>query len=208
VSTAVDQVKLAEAAMQIPTFADIVRLPQATLPVAGVVYNVNADLGRAGIIGIKTGSTTAAGGCLVVARQLTLDGKAQLVVAAVLGQRGPQPLPDALAAGERLMQAAPGLLASVQPVPAGRVAARLVAPWTQPLALRVPSPAPSFVGWGGLGATTRLSAAADLRPGRAVAAGQQVATLTVAVGGQQVVVPLRAPAAIARPSLAWRLTRR
>ena len=40
-STALDQLLIAEQAMKIDTFKDIVRMNQATLPVAGTVYNVN-----------------------------------------------------------------------------------------------------------------------------------------------------------------------
>ncbi len=207
VSTAVDQVRLAEADMANPVFAAIVRLPQATLPVAGVVYNVNADLGHAGIIGVKTGSTTAAGGCLVAAREVTVGGTPRLVIGAVLGQGGLQPLPDALAAGKRLMAAVPGLFAMVHPVRAGQVAASLVAPWTHPVALAVPAPAPGFVGWGGLRASAHVAPTADLKPGKPVAAGTKVASLTLTVGRQTATLPLAAGVAIAPPSLAWRLMR-
>jgi D-alanyl-D-alanine carboxypeptidase (penicillin-binding protein 5/6) len=48
VSTAADQFRLTVAALQIPAFRQIVALPQVTLPVAGVAYNVNAGLGHDG----------------------------------------------------------------------------------------------------------------------------------------------------------------
>src|SRR5579871_5721438 len=60
VSTAPDLILLAQTAMEDPVFADIVTQSQATLPVAGTVYNVDTALGRAGIVGIKTGSTPEA----------------------------------------------------------------------------------------------------------------------------------------------------
>src|SRR6202022_3063452 len=56
VSTPSDLLLLGMAAMKDGVLAQIVGLPQATLPVAGTVYNVNAALGQSGIIGIKTGS--------------------------------------------------------------------------------------------------------------------------------------------------------
>ena len=65
VSTAADQFQLAVRVLQLPVFRQIVALPQAQLPAAGVVYNVNSGLGHLGIDGIKTGSTPQAGGCLV-----------------------------------------------------------------------------------------------------------------------------------------------
>ena len=54
--------------MAIPTFRQIVAMPQVTLPLAGLVYNLDFDLGRDGIVGIKTGSDAAAGGCFLFAR--------------------------------------------------------------------------------------------------------------------------------------------
>jgi D-alanyl-D-alanine carboxypeptidase (penicillin-binding protein 5/6) len=63
VSTASDQFRLAVAALQIPAFRQIVAMPQVTLPVAGVAYNVDAGLGHDGITGIKTGSSSQARTC-------------------------------------------------------------------------------------------------------------------------------------------------
>jgi hypothetical protein len=48
VSTAADQVTLARAAMEVPALAQIVAMPQAMLPVVGLVKNVNALLGQDG----------------------------------------------------------------------------------------------------------------------------------------------------------------
>ena len=56
VSTASDQFALTLRALQIPAFRQIVAMPQVTLPVAGVAYNVNSSLGHDGIVGVKTGS--------------------------------------------------------------------------------------------------------------------------------------------------------
>jgi serine-type D-Ala-D-Ala carboxypeptidase (penicillin-binding protein 5/6) len=66
-STAADQVRLGIAAMQVPALAAITAESTAVVPVAGVVRNTNALLGQDGIVGLKTGSTQAAGGCLLVA---------------------------------------------------------------------------------------------------------------------------------------------
>jgi D-alanyl-D-alanine carboxypeptidase (penicillin-binding protein 5/6) len=54
-------------------------LPQVTLPLAGVVYNLDYnldyDLGHDGIVGIKTGFDAAAGGCfLFAARHTVVEG--------------------------------------------------------------------------------------------------------------------------------------
>ena len=52
VSNAVDQLKIAQVAMEDPIFREIVAMPQTTLPVAGTVYNVNGMLGKHGVVGI------------------------------------------------------------------------------------------------------------------------------------------------------------
>jgi len=87
VSTAADQIKLAHAAMADPTFARIVAMPSAWLPVAGEVANYNELVGHEGFIGIKTGSDQAAGGCLLFAKRIDVGGRILTVLGAVLGQR-------------------------------------------------------------------------------------------------------------------------
>ncbi len=66
-STGADQVRPGMAAMREPALAAIAAMPTALVPVAGVVRNTNTLLGQDGIVGLKTGSTQAAGGCLLVA---------------------------------------------------------------------------------------------------------------------------------------------
>ena len=55
------------AAMREPALAQIVALRSAVIPVAGIVRNTNTLLGQDGITGLKTGSDTAAGGCILLA---------------------------------------------------------------------------------------------------------------------------------------------
>ena len=82
-------------------------MPRAFVPVAGVVRNTNTLLGQDGIVGLKTGSTQAAGGCLLVAAWQQVGGRSTLVVAATLGQPGSAQtiLPNALRAGHDLVLA-------------------------------------------------------------------------------------------------------
>ena len=106
-STAADQVRLGRAAMRVPALAAIAAMPAAVVPVAGVVRNYNTLLGQDGITGLKTGSTQAAGGCVLLAAWHTAGGHKTLVVAAVLGQPGTARtiLPTALRAGHDLVLA-------------------------------------------------------------------------------------------------------
>jgi serine-type D-Ala-D-Ala carboxypeptidase (penicillin-binding protein 5/6) len=62
VSTAADQLRVFRRALHFPAFRQIVKMPAATLPVAGTVTNFNPLL-ASGFAG-KTGSDSAAGGCL------------------------------------------------------------------------------------------------------------------------------------------------
>jgi D-alanyl-D-alanine carboxypeptidase (penicillin-binding protein 5/6) len=106
-STAADQVRLGRAAMQVPALAAITAMPTAVVPVAGVVRNYNTLLGQDGIVGLKTGSTQAAGGCVLIAAWHKARGHRTLIVAAAFGQPGTAQtiLPNALTAGHNLVRA-------------------------------------------------------------------------------------------------------
>lgn len=88
-STVADLVLLGEAAVADPAFVDIVSTTDATLPDGTPIHNLDALLTEVpGWIGIKTGWTPAAGGCLLFAarRQLSPGTAPLTVVGAVLGQ--------------------------------------------------------------------------------------------------------------------------
>jgi len=106
-STAADQVRLGMAAISEPALAGIVSLRSAVVPVAGVVRNYNTLLGQDGITGLKTGSDTAAGGCILLAAWQRAHGHGTLIVAAAFGQPGTMAtmLPNALQAGHQLVVA-------------------------------------------------------------------------------------------------------
>ena len=84
-STPTDQLIVSRKAMAIPTFAGIVAMQSATFPVAGTVQNYDYDVGHDGIIGIKTGSDTAAKGCWSFAATRTVAGSKQIVYGVVMG---------------------------------------------------------------------------------------------------------------------------
>lgn len=145
VSTAVDQVILARKAMELPAFAEIVAQKEATLPVAGTVRNYNSLVGRDGVVGIKTGSTDEAGGCLVFAAVATVAGRKVTVVGAVLGQPGadtPVQLDRVFRATRPLIRTAVAAIAEHPVVKAGEPVATVRGP---------------------LGAGTTLHAAQDVR---------------------------------------------
>ena len=107
-STAADQVKLGETVLDNPTLAGIVDLKAERVPVAGTVTNTNHLLGLDGVVGIKTGSTSEAGGCLLFAVHIAVGGVPVTMVGAVLGQPG-EPwtiLANAESASKTLIEAA------------------------------------------------------------------------------------------------------
>jgi serine-type D-Ala-D-Ala carboxypeptidase (penicillin-binding protein 5/6) len=114
VSTAADQMRLVDRAMRLPVFASIVATPSATLPVAGTVHNTNTLLGYNGFVGIKTGSTAAAGGCFAFRAIRWIHGKRTTITGVVLGQPG---LAAALAAAEGMVDRISGHRAAPVPQP-------------------------------------------------------------------------------------------
>jgi D-alanyl-D-alanine carboxypeptidase (penicillin-binding protein 5/6) len=103
VSTAADQVRLVDRAMRLPVFASIVATPSATLPVAGTVHNTNTLLGRNGFVGVKTGSTAAAGGCFAFRAIRWIHGEPTTITGVVLGQPGNDQVAAGLAAADAMV---------------------------------------------------------------------------------------------------------
>ena len=85
-SDAPDQAMLAAALMQNPVVRAIVSKPTLPFPVAGTIRNYNPGLGVDGIVGVKSGFTSHALGCLATAAYRDVAGHQVLVVAVSLGQ--------------------------------------------------------------------------------------------------------------------------
>jgi serine-type D-Ala-D-Ala carboxypeptidase (penicillin-binding protein 5/6) len=97
VSTAADQVRIVDRAMRLPVFASIVATPSATLPFAGTVRNTNA------LLGVKTGSDDAAGGCFAFRAIRWIGRKRTTITGVVLGQPGHDQIAAGLAAADELV---------------------------------------------------------------------------------------------------------
>jgi D-alanyl-D-alanine carboxypeptidase (penicillin-binding protein 5/6) len=89
--------------MRLPVFASIVATPSATLPVAGTVHNTNTLLGHNRFVGVKTGSTVAAGGCFAFRAIRWIDGKRTTITGVVLGQPGHNRITAGLAAADAMV---------------------------------------------------------------------------------------------------------
>jgi D-alanyl-D-alanine carboxypeptidase (penicillin-binding protein 5/6) len=103
VSTAADQVRIVDRATRLPVFASIVATPSATLPVAGNVHNTNTLVGHNGFVGVKTGSTAAAGGCFAFRAIRRIDGRRTTITGVVLGQPGYDQIAAGLAAADAMV---------------------------------------------------------------------------------------------------------
>jgi D-alanyl-D-alanine carboxypeptidase (penicillin-binding protein 5/6) len=126
-STAADLLKVAALAMREPVFAQSVSLRAVTLPITGTVASYTPMLGMPGVVGVKSGVTTAAGGCDVIAVQKVIDGRPVLVLAASLGTTGYNVLGQAGHQAYALANAAATGVEQVPVISAGQPVAQLSA---------------------------------------------------------------------------------
>jgi D-alanyl-D-alanine carboxypeptidase (penicillin-binding protein 5/6) len=88
VSTAEDQLTLAQHAADNNTLTAIMSTSSYRLPVAGTVSNTNTLLGQDGFVGMKTGSDDGAGGCFMFRSYRSVGGVNTELIGVVLGQHG------------------------------------------------------------------------------------------------------------------------
>ena len=201
VSVPSELVTLARTAMRQPVFAEIVAQPQATLPVAGVVHNLDTLLGQGGVVGIKTGHTDQAGGCFVTAADLTVDGISVRIYGAVMGQ--PNALAGAFAATSTLLHALGPALHLRSVVHHNDVVAGYRTPWDETGTIV----ADQSVGWVLLDGTNVVRRVTLDQLPATLPAGTRVGTLTIEAGAHRADVPLVTATAIQGPDTGWRLTR-
>src|SRR6266702_4487540 len=207
VSTAAGQFRLTVRALQIPAFRQTVAMPQVTLPVAGVAYNVNSALGHDGITGVKAGSSSQAGGCLAFAAIRTVAGSPVTIAGVVLGVRPtaarPSELGGAISAAENLLGSVGEDLEHAQVVQPGAVLGNLSSAWGAGPAA-VAATGISVTAWPGTPVTITVTP----RPlGHAISQGQAVAQATVTIGSDVHHITLDASRAAPAPSVRWLLTR-
>jgi len=201
VSVPSDLVTLGRTAMHEAVFAEIVAQPQASLPVAGVVHNLDSLLGQGGVVGIKTGHTDQGGGCFVVAADLTIEGAPTRIYGAVMGQ--PNALAGAFSATTTLLHALSPVLHLRPVIHRNDVVASYRTPWDESGAIV----ADQSIAWVLLDGTIVLRRVTldDLPP--TLPAGSRVGTIFVEAGAHRAEVPLVTATAIHGPDAGWRLTR-
>jgi D-alanyl-D-alanine carboxypeptidase (penicillin-binding protein 5/6) len=200
VSTAADQVRLAEVAMADATFAAIVAEREATIPVAGTVKNYNRFVGTNGLVGVKTGSTSAAGGCFIAAVRTSVGGRDVLAFAAVLGLPGPDLITAGLTTGSALARAAAALPVDAVVVPRGSVVGEITSAWGPHTKLRTVADVHAL-GLPGAKVHVEVRPRAGLRAG----AGGVVGAAVVVGATPLSPVRVKADARIGGPSVFWRL---
>jgi len=205
-STPNDLFHIAVAAMSNKAIAKVVGSVQATLPVAGTVYNVDSILGQDGIVGVKTGSGIgSATGSLpisnfVFASSQSAGGHPYLVVGAVMGQ---DTLADAFKATLALIDAVKPAVQYQPYLTAGAGVADYSTPWGGKSDVRA-TRGVGFFTWPGLTLRRVLTLASVTAP---VESGRQVGHVTLRLGDQSATVPLTTASPLDKPGLRWRLTR-
>jgi D-alanyl-D-alanine carboxypeptidase (penicillin-binding protein 5/6) len=199
-STAKDQLILAEAAMSNPAFAAIVGEKQATLPTAGILYNVNTQLGKNGVAGVKTGWTDEAGACFIMAMDSAVGGQPVQVLAVTLGQ---DTLADAFAVTTRVAQTVAQSLQVITPVTKADASAMVKSDWGDKVEA-APKDDLSLIVWPGMQVDTKF-APADLSD--KVKKGQEIGKMIVTAGNQVKETPVVSRGSIGSAGLKWRLSR-
>jgi D-alanyl-D-alanine carboxypeptidase (penicillin-binding protein 5/6) len=119
-STASDLLKVTSAAMADPAFAQGVSMPSIILPVSGESLSYTPLLAGGtestpGVVGVKSGFTSAAGGGDILAYQATVAGTPVVALAAVTSQQGPNVL---VASGRMALAVAQHAASTIVAVPA------------------------------------------------------------------------------------------
>ncbi|MER8100103.1 hypothetical protein [Kitasatospora sp. NPDC094016] len=208
-STAKDQLKLAEQVMQDEIFRQIVSTPETNFNNAKIPNTNNLINPKTGVIGVKTGSSTPAGGCLMWAAYKEIGGVKRLIIGVTLGQQATSPnpgdgiLPTVLKVSGKQIQAAQGGLTGQTVVKKGDVVGtvddglggkvQVVA--TQDLVV---------AGFPGITGTVTLDAA---KLGHHMKAGEEVGLLRVGAGDDKTEVPVALQSDLNPPSIQSRLTR-
>ncbi|MFB8034808.1 D-alanyl-D-alanine carboxypeptidase [Streptomyces sp. NPDC056004] len=209
-STPADQLKLAKAVMQNDVFREIVNMPQADIPGIGkTIYNNNVILLEPGVSGIKTGSSTPAGGNLVWAADTVIDGKSRRIVGAVMGAQ----LDGTLDA--KLQRAIQNSLKLIKAAQKGVVSAAVVKKGDvvgyvdDGLGGRTPVVSTKdlkAIGWGGLTVNLKIGAGDKPIP-HSAKAGTTVGEVTVGTGTGKVSAPVTLQSDMTEPAFGDKLTR-
>ncbi|MFE7661600.1 serine hydrolase [Streptomyces celluloflavus] len=213
VSTPADQLKLAELVMKNDVFREIVAMENVKIDgLPETLYANNSLLTTMpGVVrGIKTGSSSAAGGAFMWAAYRTVGGETQTLLGVTMDQRTTSKDPNAhLALGlknsEKVIKAVRDALVSDTVVKKGQVVGYV----DDGLGGRTPVVATKdlkAVGWPGMKATFSMSDGGKAVPHKAKA-GTEIGVLTVGNGESVQKVPVALQKDLVEPSFGAKLTR-
>ncbi|MFE2154663.1 hypothetical protein ACFXAO_31985 [Streptomyces lavendulae] len=205
VSTAEDQVKLGLKIVEIPALVDITRMSSWTDQTGKTWPNWNRLVPYNESLGIKTGTTTKAGGNLLFAAYKKVGDTNQLIVGAVLGQHKPPIIDTVIAASRTLLIPTQKAIEGATVVKKGDVVGYV----DDGLGGRTPVVATADVqaiGWSSLTVSLKLGDNGTRIPETAKA-GTQVGVLTVGEGASQVKVPVALQRELTAPGVGSKLTR-
>ncbi|MFJ2649023.1 serine hydrolase [Streptomyces sp. NPDC087420] len=218
VSTPADQLKLAGAVVRNDVFREIVNTPDIEIPGIGKrIFNNNKILAEPGVSGIKTGSSTPAGGNLLWTAQTIIDGENRRIIGIVMGAQQATTLDDklnlAIQNSLKLIKASQDGVTSAAVVKKGEVVGQVddgLGGTTPVVATKDLKP----VGWAGLKVTLRLGGNV---PGKGsdsgskvphtAKAGTVVGELTIGTGDGKVSTPVALQQDLAEPGFGAKLTR-
>ncbi|MGW6272843.1 D-alanyl-D-alanine carboxypeptidase [Streptomyces sp. NPDC055060] len=209
VSTAADLVKLGRAAMEDPVFNEISRQPNYK-DLNGDKQNNFFGLVPTVAIGIKTGTTTAAGGNILFAAEQKVGGETRTIIGAALGQYGKPGvanIDEVTGVTRKLIEAGQGALTSKKIVKKGDVVGEV----DDGLGGTTPVVATKDVaaaGWSGLTVKLKLDDKAGDSIPHTAKAGTKVGVLSVGDGKEGAVeVPVALQKDLAEPGFGAKLTR-
>lgn len=205
VSTAEDQVKLGLKLVEMETLLDITKKPEWVDPSGKRWRNWNGLVPYNDSLGIKTGTTTKAGGNLLFAAQKKVGDTNQLIVGAVLGQHKAPIIDSVLAASKQLMLATQKALEGAPVVKKGEVVG-YVDDGVGGRTTVVATADVHAVGWASLTVNLKLADGGGTIP-QTARAGTEIGVLTVGEGASQVKVPVALQGDLAAPGIGSKLTR-
>ncbi|MCX4981500.1 D-alanyl-D-alanine carboxypeptidase family protein [Streptomyces sp. NBC_00572] len=210
VSTPQDQLKLAKAVMQYDVFREIVNMPNLTVDgIPGRIENNNNILLKPGVSGIKTGSSTPAGGNLLWSANTVVDGKNRRILGIVMGAK------DAVQLGEKLQLAIDNSYKIIQQAQKDVTSAAVVRKGQvlgyidDGLGGRTPVVATKelkAIGWPGLRVKLQLTNGGKAVP-HTGKAGDVVGQVSIGTGAGKVSSPVALQADLVEPGFDKKLTR-
>jgi D-alanyl-D-alanine carboxypeptidase (penicillin-binding protein 5/6) len=202
VSTPTDLMRLGMAAMKDPVFASIVKQPQVSLPVAGVRYNVDAVIGKSGIVGIKTGSGLQTGANFLFAASVAVSSHPVTIFGCVMGQ---PTLAIAFDRAEKLIAAVQSGLSVKQALARNQAVGHYDTAWDEHSDL-VSSADVLLVEWPGMVLREQLIAP-KLSVDQPISPGTSEGTLRIILGDYDLSVALLTATQLYPPGRLWRITR-